>query len=192
MQERQVSVEGRERPLADPFLVVATQNPIEYEGTYPLPEAQLDRFAMKVTVGYPDAGEEARIVLSEHNGVEPMPLEEIRPVVSGAELQAVRAEVDSTTLSGEVADYAVAVVRQTRQLPSVVVGASPRAAVHLITLAKAAARLAGRDYVIPDDVKALALPTLRHRVQLRPEAEMEGVTADSVINSILAQVPVPR
>jgi MoxR-like ATPase len=192
MQERQVSVEGRERPLADPFLVVATQNPIEYEGTYPLPEAQLDRFAMKVTVGYPDAGEEARIVLSEHNGVEPMPLEEIRPVVSGAELQAVRAEVDATTLSSEVADYAVAVVRQTRQLPSVVVGASPRAAVHLITLAKAAARLAGRDYVIPDDLIRLAPQALGHRLVLSPEAALERYGPSDAVSAAVSAVPVPR
>ncbi|WP_107057928.1 AAA family ATPase [Streptomyces sp. NRRL S-146] len=145
MEERQVTVDGTPRPLPDPFLVAATQNPVEYEGTYPLPEAQLDRFLL-----------------------------------------------NKTTISPEITAYVVDICRATRESPSLTLGVSPRGSTALLATARAWAWLTGRDYVIPDDVKALALPTLRHRVQLRPEAEMEGVTADSVINAILAHVPVPR
>jgi MoxR-like ATPase len=192
MQERQVSVDGLARPLPDPFVVVATQNPIEYEGTYPLPEAQLDRFLAKIDVGYPSADDEASVLRLAHNGVAPATLNDVQAVTSAAELIDARAVVDATTVSDAVVTYVVALVRRTRELPSVSLGASPRGAVHLLAASKAAARLAGRDFVTPDDVVAVAPAVLRHRLQLRPEAELERYTADDAIASTLASVPVPR
>jgi len=192
MQEGQVSVEGEPRALPDPFLVVATQNPIEYEGTYPLPEAQLDRFLVKVDVGYPDPDEERRVLELEHRGVTPATLEDVEPVAHAGAIASARAEVDATVVSGELLDYVVAVIRRTRELPSVSLGASPRAAVHLLAAAKAAARLAGRDFVTPDDVARMAAPVLRHRLLLSPEAELERQRPDDAIANALAAVPVPR
>jgi MoxR-like ATPase len=140
MQERQVTVDGVSHPLPDPFLVLATQNPVEYEGTYPLPEAQRDRFLVHVAIGYPTAEEERAMLRLQRNGLTPAALEEVRPVVGADELRAARAEVDASEVSDEVVGYVVAVVRRTRELPSVALGASPRAAVHLLGAAKAAAR----------------------------------------------------
>jgi MoxR-like ATPase len=192
MQEGQVTVDGESHPLPDPFLVVATQNPIEYEGTYPLPEAQLDRFLMKVDVGYPDeAGEFAMLGLT-HRGTAPSTLDDVQPVAGVAELRAVRALVDATRVTPEVAAYLLRIVRATRELPSVAVGASPRAAVHLLAVSKAAARLAGRDFVTPDDVSTVVAPTLRHRLVLRPEAELERFRPDDAVANAVQLVPVPR
>ena len=192
MQEGQVTVDGESHPLPDPFLVVATQNPIEYEGTYPLPEAQLDRFLMKVDVGYPDeAGEFAMLGLA-HRGTAPSTLDDVVPVTGADELRQVRAQVDATRVTAEVGAYLLRVVRATRELPSVAVGASPRAAVHLLAASKAAARLAGRDFVTPDDVAAVVTPTLRHRLVLRPEAELERFRPDDAVANALQLVPVPR
>src|SRR5439155_90353 len=173
MQERQVSVDGLSRPLPDPFMVVATQNPIEYEGTYPLPEAQLDRFLAKLDVGYPGADDEVAILRLRHAGVAPATLDDVRAVTTPAELIEARAIVDATTVSDAIVAYVVMLVRRTRELPSVSLGASPRGAVHLLAAAKASARLGGRDFVTPDDVVAVAPAVLRHRLQLRPEAELE-------------------
>ncbi|MFD1831875.1 MULTISPECIES: AAA family ATPase [Streptomyces] len=194
MEERQVSVEGTPRKLPDPFLVAATQNPVEYEGTYPLPEAQLDRFLLKLQIPLPSREEEVRVLTRHAEGFDPRDLTAagVRPVAGPAELDAARSAVAKTAISPEVAGYVVDVCRATRESPSLSLGASPRGATALLSTARAWAWLAGRDYVTPDDVKALALPTLRHRLRLRPEAEMEGVTADSVITSLLAHVPVPR
>ncbi|MEU6001534.1 MULTISPECIES: MoxR family ATPase [unclassified Streptomyces] len=194
MEERQVTVDGTPRPLPEPFLVAATQNPIEYEGTYPLPEAQLDRFLLKLTVPLPSRQDEIDVLTRHAEGFNPRDLHAagIRPVAGPADLEAARAAVAKTSISPEITAYVVDICRATRESPSLTLGASPRGATALLSTARAWAWLTGRDYVIPDDVKALALPTLRHRVQLRPEAEMEGVTADSVINAILAHVPVPR
>jgi MoxR-like ATPase len=192
MQERQVSVEGTPRPLPDPFLVVATQNPIEYEGTYPLPEAQLDRFLVKLDVGYPSEADEVGLLRFAHRGVDPVTLADVAAVAGPAHLRAARAEVDATTASEEVLGYVAAVVRRTRSLPSVALGASPRAAVHLLAASKAAARLAGRSFVTPDDVVAMARPVLRHRLLLRPEAELERYRPDDAVATALAAVPVPR
>ena len=192
MQERQVSVEGQPRPLPDPFIVIATQNPIEYEGTYPLPEAQLDRFLMKLEVGYPSAEDEVAMLELTHRGVDPVTLDDVQAVASAKALQDARAEVDDTTVRSEVAAYAANIVRRTRDLPSVSLGASPRAAVHLLAAAKAAARLAGRDFVTPDDVVAMAPNVLRHRVLLRPEAELDRYRPDDAIRTAVAAVPVPR
>jgi MoxR-like ATPase len=192
MQERQISVEGRPEPLPDPFCVLATQNPIEYEGTYPLPEAQLDRFMVKLDLGYPSEEVERAILALGRSGVGSGDLNEVRPVSSAAELRAERAEVDATAVSDAVADYTVRLVRQTRQLPSVALGASSRAAVHLLGAAKAAARMAGRDFVTPDDVAATAAPVLAHRLILRPEAELERYDVDQALRAAFAAVPVPR
>ncbi|MEU8761295.1 MoxR family ATPase [Streptomyces sp. NPDC048659] len=194
MEERQVTVDGVPRPLPEPFLVAATQNPVEYEGTYPLPEAQLDRFLLKLTVPLPSREDEISVLTRHAGGFDPRDLKAagVRPVAGPAELEAAREAVAKVAVSPEIAGYVVDICRATRESPSLVLGVSPRGATALLSTARAWAWLTGRDYVTPDDVKALALPTLRHRVQLRPEAEMEGVNSDSVINSILAHVPVPR
>ncbi|MFC0848001.1 AAA family ATPase [Streptomyces noboritoensis] len=194
MEERQVTVDGTPRPLPEPFLVAATQNPVEYEGTYPLPEAQLDRFLLKLTVPLPSRADEINVLARHAEGFNPRDLQAagVRPVAGAADLEAARAAVAKTAVSAEITGYVVDICRATRESPSLSLGVSPRGATALLSTARAWAWLTGRDYAIPDDVKALALPTLRHRIQLRPEAEMEGVTADSVITSVLAHVPVPR
>ena len=192
MQEGQVTVDGEPHPLPDPFLVVATQNPVEYEGTYPLPEAQRDRFLVRVDMGYPSEESERALLRLARRGLAPSGLDAIAPVADAAELRAARDTVDATDVAPEVLDYLVAVVRRTRELPSVELGASPRAAVHLLGAAKAAARLAGRDFVTPDDVARMALPVLRHRLVLTPEAELERYTPESAVRGALDAVPVPR
>ncbi|MGW5675479.1 AAA family ATPase [Streptomyces sp. NPDC003860] len=194
MEERQVTVDGTPRPLPEPFLVAATQNPLEYEGTYPLPEAQLDRFLLKLIVPLPSRQDEISVLTRHAEGFNPRDLQSagVRPVAGPADLEAARAAVARTAVSTEIAGYVVDICRATRESPSLTLGASPRGATALLSAARAWAWLTGRDYVIPDDVKALALPTLRHRIQLRPEAEMEGVTTDSVITALLSHVPVPR
>ncbi|MFE9259079.1 AAA family ATPase [Streptomyces sp. NPDC006879] len=194
MEERQVTVDGVARALPDPFLVAATQNPVEYEGTYPLPEAQLDRFLLKLNVPLPSREEEIAVLTRHCEGFDPRDLAAagVRRVAGPTELEAARQAVAKTSVSPKITSYVVDICRATRQSPSVTLGVSPRGATALLATARAWAWLSGRDYVTPDDVKALALPTLRHRVQLRPEAEMEGVTADSVITSLLAHVPAPR
>ena len=192
MEERQVSVDGTPRPLPDPFLVCATQNPVEYEGTYPLPEAQLDRFLLKLTVPIPGREQEIGVLQAHDAGFDPRDLSALRPVASAADLDAGRLEVQGVTVSPDVMGYVVDLCRATRTSPSLQLGVSPRGATALLATSKAWAWLSGRDYVTPDDVKALARPTLRHRVQLRPEAELEGSTSEGVLDGVLAAVPVPR
>ena len=192
MQEGQVSVDGTTHPLPDPFLVIATQNPIESEGTYPLPEAQLDRFLLEVALGYPDAEAEQAMLALPREGLTPSGLAQLGPVVSREQLQQARAELDATDVTDEVAGYVTALVRRTRELPSVSLGASPRAAVHLLVAAKAGARLAGRAFVTPDDVSAIAAAALAHRLILTPEAELDGFTARDAIAAAVREVPVPR
>ncbi|MFI1314207.1 AAA family ATPase [Streptomyces albidoflavus] len=194
MEERQVTVDGTARRLPEPFLVAATQNPVEYEGTYPLPEAQLDRFLLKLNVSLPPRDDEIALLSRHARGFDPRNLSAagLHPVAGPAQLDAARSAVAGISVSPEIAAYIVDVCRATRDSPSLSLGASPRGATALLSTARAWAWLTGRDYVIPDDVKALALPTLRHRVQLRPEAEMEGVTPDAVLTTLLARVPVPR
>jgi len=192
MQEAQVSVDGVARRLPDPFLVVATENPIEYEGTYPLPEAQLDRFLMKLDVGYPSAPDEESMLRLRHSGVVPTTLDDVVAVAGVAQLRAARAQVDAVTVSDAVIGYVAAVVRRTREVPSVALGASPRAAIHLLAAAKAVACMWGRAYVVPDDVVNIAGPVLRHRLLLTPEAELDRFRPDDALRTVLSSVPVPR
>ncbi|HYN18721.1 MAG TPA: MoxR family ATPase [Actinomycetes bacterium] len=194
MEERQVSVEGQAHPLPDPFLVVATQNPVEYEGTYPLPEAQLDRFLFKLQVGYPSAEQEQAVLARHDAGMDPHDLASlgVTAVAGRPDLEAGRKEVAAIPVEARVQAYIVAIARATRESPSLELGVSPRGATMLLHASKAWAWLAGKQYVTPDEVKAVAKPTLRHRVELRPEVELEGVTADGVLDGVLASVPVPR
>ncbi len=194
MEERQVTIDGEPRPLPDPFLVAATQNPIEYEGTYPLPEAQLDRFLLKLTIGLPARDEEVRVLQAHNSGFDPRDLAAagVGAVAGPAELAAGRLAVRAVQVAPQVMSYVVDICRATRSSPSLSLGASPRGATALLATSKAWAWLSGRDYLTPDDVKALARPTLRHRVAVRPEAELEGVTADGVLESVLSSVPAPR
>ena len=194
MQERMVTIDGRTHTLGSSFLVIATQNPIEQEGTYPLPEAQLDRFLFKVVVDYPSRDEEREMVrLHGHRTALP-PIEEfgIEAVAGPQELQDMRRLVAGIRLSEEIVSYIVDLVRETRRRSQFIAGASPRAANMLATAARAWAVLQGRDYVIPDDVKQLAQPTLRHRLVLAPGAEIEGTTTESALRQVLDQVPAPR
>jgi MoxR-like ATPase len=194
MEERQVSVDGVPRRLPEPFIVAATQNPIEYEGTYPLPEAQLDRFLLKLTMDLPDRESEIEIIRRHSLGFDPRNLKAagVRPVASAEDLAQARAAVSRVSIAPEVLGYIVDLVRATRSAPSFQLGVSPRGATALLNTSRAWAWLNGRSFVTPDDVKALTLPALRHRVGLRPEAEMDGVRIDDVLHSILATVPVPR
>lgn len=192
MEERQVSVDGQPRPLPDPFIVAATQNPIEYEGTYQLPEAQLDRFLLKLTVPLPSRDQEIAILSRHAHGFDPRDLQAIRPVAGLAELAAARSAVQRVLVADEVLAYIVDLVTSTRNSPSLQLGVSPRGATALLSTARAWAWLSGRGYVTPDDVKAMARPTLRHRIALRPEGELEGATPDGVLDGILSAVPVPQ
>ena len=194
MEERQVSIDGTPRPLPDPFLVIATQNPVEYEGTYPLPEAQLDRFLLKLELPLPPRDVEIEILARHSRGFDPRDLAAagLAPVASAHELAAAREQVRSVEISDEVTGYIVDLCRATRESPSTSLGVSPRGATALLATSRAWAWLQGRAFVTPDDVKAVATPTLRHRLQLRAEAELEGVTPGSVLESVLGSVPVPR
>jgi MoxR-like ATPase len=192
MEERQVTVDGLPRRLPDPFLVAATQNPVEYEGTYPLPEAQLDRFLLKLLVKPPTRDAEIELLTRHAAGFDPRDLSAVRPVASLVDLAEARKAVSLVRVSPEVAGYIVDLCRATRQSPSLRLGVSPRGATALLATSRTWAWLAGRGYVIPDDVKAVARPTLRHRLQLRPESELEGVTPEGVLDGVLSAVPVPR
>lgn len=194
MEERQVSVEGAARRLPEPFVVIATQNPVEYEGTYPLPEAQLDRFLFKLLVGYPTFEQETVVLTRHHQGLDPHDVVAagVRAVAGPGDLAAARAEVDAMVVEPPVLSYIVALCRATRETPSALLGASPRGAAALLHASKAWAWLAGRPFVSPDEVKAVAKPVLRHRLLLRPELELEGTTTDGVLDALLASVPAPR
>lgn len=194
MEEHQVSVDGDTYPLPEPFMVIATQNPIEYEGTYPLPEAQLDRFMLKVKLDLPARDEEIEILNRHANGFHPTELAQagLRSVADHQTVASARAEIATVKTSPEVLAYIVDLVQATRTSPSFQAGVSPRGSTALMKTAKAWAWLVGRDFITPDDVQALVLPCLRHRVSLRPEAEMDGVSIDQVLSGLIATVPVPR
>ena len=194
MEERQVTVDGVTRALPEPFIVAATQNPVEYEGTYPLPEAQLDRFQLKMTLDLPGRDDEIEVIRRHSNGFDPRDLAAagVSAVASARDLELARTAVAQVSVSPEVLAYIVDIVRATRSAPSFQLGVSPRGATALLNTSRAWAWLSGRSFVTPDDVKALTLPALRHRVSLRPEAQMDGVNADHVLGSILSTVPVPR
>ncbi|MBL7548345.1 MoxR family ATPase [Frankia sp. AgB1.9] len=194
MEERQVSIDGTPRPLPSPFAVLATQNPVEHEGTYPLPEAQLDRFLVKVTLPMPPRDDEIKVLAHHAAGFDPSDLDAagVSAVAGPTELAVARAGARAVQVRPEVLAYIVDVARATRSQPSVLLGVSPRGATALLATSKAWAWLSGRSYATPDDVKALARATLRHRISLRPEAELDGVTGDRVLEQVLATVPVPR
>jgi MoxR-like ATPase len=193
MEERQVTIDGTRHTLSDHFTVLATQNPIEFEGTYPLPEAQLDRFLLKIRLGYPSAQEETELLERVGRGFDSRKLDQIdlRAIEPGL-LDAARKEVESIRVEPSLYQYLIHLVRRTRDWPALSLGASPRAAVALFRVARAVAGMDGRDFLIPDDVKAAAPPVLRHRLLLKPEADLEGVTADQVVTEILAAVEVPK
>lgn len=194
MEERQATIDGVPRLLPDPFLVIATQNPVEYEGTYPLPEAQLDRFLLKIELPLPPRDIEIEVLRRHANGFNPRDLAAagVHPVATAEQLAAARAEVARVQVDDAVLGYIADVCRATRSAPSTSLGVSPRGATALVATSRAWAWLSGRTFVTPDDVKTLAGSTLRHRIQLRAEAELEGVTPASVLDSVLASVPVPR
>ena len=193
MEERQITIDGTRHALSPFFTVFATQNPIDFEGTYPLPEAQLDRFLAKIRVGYPEREDETRLLMNAHGGfdahdLDAMALEPIPPDW----LAEARAQVRRVTVQDALFGYIVELVRRTREWPALTLGASPRAAVSLLGVAKALAAIDGRDYVIPDDVKAAVPPVLRHRVLVRAEADLEGLTADQILDGVLKAVEVPK
>ena len=194
MQEYQVSIDGQSRQLSRSFMVVATQNPIEYEGTYPLPEAQLDRFLLKLIIDYPSEEDERAMLKAIHALGEraAQPHSVIQPVVGAEQIKELRARTHAIRVDDTVSEYVLRLVRQSRSLPSLTLGGSPRAAIMLLQAAKALALLRGKDYVTPDEIQIMALPVLRHRIRLTPEAEIEGLTPDSCIQSLLAQVDIPR
>jgi len=194
MEERQATIDGESHPLPEPFIVVATQNPIEYEGTYPLPEAQLDRFMFKLLVGYSPAEVEREVVRRHLAGFAMSRLAEagVRPVLTPAELMTCRAELEQVALGSDVLGYIVAIGRATREAADLQLGSSIRGPLALALASRALAALRGRAYVTPDDVKELVGPALRHRVILKPDAEIEGLTTDDVLGRILAGLEVPR
>jgi MoxR-like ATPase len=193
MEERQITIDGIAHPLSQFFTVFATQNPIEFEGTYPLPEAQLDRFLLKIKVTYPAAEQEISILEQHHRGFDAHALNAINIAPLSTEVLAeARAEIRGVKVETALFRYMVEIIRRTRGWPSLALGASPRAAISLMMVAKAAAGLEGRDFMIPDDVKFSALPVLRHRVMIKPEAELEGLDSDRILQEIVNSVEVPR
>ena len=194
MQEYQVSIDGESRELSRCFTVIATQNPIEYEGTYPLPEAQLDRFLMKVIIDYPGEEEERSMLTAMQalGGKATHAYKMIQPVIGPDEILELRSVANAVRVDDAVMEYTLRLIRQSRNFPSLALGASPRAAIMLLQAAKALALLRGNDYATPDEIQLMALPVLRHRIRLTPEAEIEGLTPDSCIQSLVAKVDVPR
>ena len=193
MEERQITIDGVRYPLTEWFTVYATQNPVEFEGTYPLPEAQLDRFLLKLKVPYPEPEQEAQILENHHKGFDAHNLDQLELSPIDMELlRQARSELRIVKVEPALFKYLTDLVRRTRDWPSLSLGASPRAAISLLLVAKAMAAADARDYLIPDDIKSSALPVLRHRVVLKPEAELEGLNTDRVIESVLAAVEVPK
>jgi MoxR-like ATPase len=193
MEELQVTIDGTSHPLPRTFTVFATQNPVEFEGTYPLPEAQLDRFLMKIRVQYPEPTHETEILSRYQSGFEARAFERVQvEAVPEDALQSAREEARRVRVEPKLLDYIVSIVRATRNSPAVSLGASPRAAISLMLVAKAIAAIEGRDFLIPDDVKTAAPPILRHRMLLKPEADLEGITTDQIVTEVLAAMAVPQ
>jgi len=194
MEERAITIDGETHKLSAPFMVVATQNPVEYEGTYPLPEALVDRFMMKLLISYPGVASEKAILSMYNNGFNAADIDtaDIKSVATPLDIEKAREEINEVVVDESILNYIVSIIETTRRVNAVAIGASPRGSVALLTNAKAYAAIKGRDFVVPDDVKELALPILRHRIILKPEAEIEGMKTDKVIEGILAQVKVPR
>jgi MoxR-like ATPase len=193
MEEKQVTIDGTRYELSKSFAVFATQNPVEFEGTYPLPEAQLDRFLVKIRIGYPDAEQEAQVLQNYQDGFDPRELQRLNfSVVPLEVLLAARQETAAVRVEPALFRYMVTLVGRTRNSAAVSLGASPRAAISLMLFAKAIAATEGRDYLIPDDIKVAAPPILRHRLVLKPEADLEGMTADQVVREIVRSVEVPK
>jgi MoxR-like ATPase len=192
MEERQVTIDGTTYPLEDPYMVVATQNPIEHEGTYRLPEAQLDRFLFKILVTYPSLEQEVAIISGHHSRKGVKPTMEVNAVLNAGEIKAYRETIQHVHVEDKLLSYVAQLIHETRNSPSLFLGASPRASIAILNGSKAFAALNGRDFVTPEDIKVIALPVLRHRVILTPEKEMEGVTADDVVKQIIDKVEVPR
>ena len=193
MQERQVTIDGERHALSSNFTVFATQNPIEFEGTYPLPEAQLDRFLVKIRVPYPSSKEEIQLLANVQNGFDADHLDQIGLVpLEQSALDEARAVARAVKMEDSLFAYIVQLVRRTREWPALSLGASPRSAVNLLAFSKAVAALDGRDYVIPDDVKQAAAPVLRHRITVKPEADLEGITPDQVLQDVVRAVELPK
>ncbi|WP_129672624.1 MoxR family ATPase [Candidatus Chloroploca sp. Khr17] len=194
MEERQVTIEGERLALPDPFFVIATQNPIEYEGTYPLPEAQLDRFLFKLVIDYPPGEQELEILRRYHRGFDARRLEaaHLQPVIAPGDLASCREEIGAVTVEDGIISYIGAITQESRRSPDLIMGGSTRASIALLLTAKAYAAAQGRNYVTPDDIKGLVRPVYRHRIILRPEAEIEGMSPDTALGRILARVEVPR
>jgi MoxR-like ATPase len=190
MEERSITIDGQQHRMDEPFFVMATQNPIEYEGTYPLPEALTDRFMMKILITYPGVTAEKQMLQMYHEGQSV--LQGLYPVCSATQIADAKQEINAVTVDDGVFNYIVSVIETTRRVGAVQFGASPRGSVALLLASKAYAAINGRDFVIPDDVRMLALPVLRHRLLIKPEAEIEGITPDAVIENILQQVKAPR
>jgi len=195
MEERQVTIDGTSHRLSPAFTAFATQNPVEFEGTYPLPEAELDRFLVKIRLGYPDraAGEEEAILERHHHGFDARAIDELAlEPLDLDKLAVARREVQAVAVEAPLFTYIAAIARRSREWPSLTLGVSPRGAIHLMQLAKATAAMDGRDFLLPDDVKRAAPPVFRHRLILKPEADLEGLTADQITADILAAVEVPK
>lgn len=194
MEERQSSIDGERHPLPDPFLVFATQNPIEFEGTYPLPEAQQDRFLMKVLVPYPSPEAEREVLERFHQGFRAQNLDAagIRPIVNADQLKSLRAQADAVSVEPKIMNYVLGIVTATRDHHEIQLGASPRAGLALLACGKASAALRGREFLIPDDVKEFAIPVLRHRVMIRADVDTQGITIDEVLADLVNAQAVPR
>jgi MoxR-like ATPase len=192
MEERQVTIDGTTRQMTAPYIVIATQNPVEHEGTYRLPEAQLDRFLFKISVNYPNLDQEVQIIQGHHGRKGHQPVKDIQPVLTADDIRSLRDKVQSVHIEDNLIRYVAQIVHETRNNPSLFLGASPRASIALLNSSKAFAAINGRDFVTPEDIKFVASPVLRHRVMLTPDKEMEGVTADDVVKQIIDKVEVPR
>ena len=194
MQELQVTIEGEPHIVAAPFMVLATQNPLEQEGTYPLPEAQLDRFLLKISVDYPEELDEINLVRQVTKGQsrEKLDVENVEKVLDCEEVESLRQAASLVQIDDAVTEYAVKIVRATRDWPGISIGAGSRGAISLVRVARATAMLKGREFVIPDDIKQMALPTLRHRISLTPEMEIEGISHDNILKELIEKIPAPR